>query len=131
MKKTGLESSRKRAGTDELDRSRRYPIHVDIIDVGTEYKISVSNGPSGAIMAGKVEPFSVATTNGLRRRIVDWLETSFAAHGLRLGFIYYTAVSGRNPRGQNCKHGTRDQSRSEEHTSELQSPMYLVCRLLL
>src|SRR5437762_8472284 len=24
-----------------------------------------------------------------------------------------------------------DQSRSEEHTSELQSPMYLVCRLLL
>src|ERR1017187_5528801 len=53
MKKTGLESSRKRAGTDELDRSRRYPIHVDIIDVGTEYKISVSNGPSGAIMAGQ------------------------------------------------------------------------------
>src|SRR5437762_4966726 len=25
----------------------------------------------------------------------------------------------------------RDQLRSEEHTSELQSPMYLVCRLLL
>src|SRR5437879_11581933 len=25
----------------------------------------------------------------------------------------------------------RDQARSEEHTSELQSPMYLVCRLLL
>src|SRR5437762_9675970 len=25
----------------------------------------------------------------------------------------------------------RDESRSEEHTSELQSPMYLVCRLLL
>src|SRR5437763_15410062 len=27
--------------------------------------------------------------------------------------------------------GGRRQSRSEEHTSELQSPMYLVCRLLL
>src|SRR5436189_6399774 len=26
---------------------------------------------------------------------------------------------------------TPDSSRSEEHTSELQSPMYLVCRLLL
>src|SRR5437879_9289265 len=26
---------------------------------------------------------------------------------------------------------TRNSSRSEEHTSELQSPMYLVCRLLL
>src|ERR1017187_5447527 len=25
----------------------------------------------------------------------------------------------------------RDSARSEEHTSELQSPMYLVCRLLL
>src|SRR5437763_8241640 len=27
--------------------------------------------------------------------------------------------------------GTRSGARSEEHTSELQSPMYLVCRLLL
>src|SRR5437762_9573226 len=27
--------------------------------------------------------------------------------------------------------GARDRRRSEEHTSELQSPMYLVCRLLL
>src|SRR5437762_7178577 len=27
--------------------------------------------------------------------------------------------------------GNKDSSRSEEHTSELQSPMYLVCRLLL
>src|SRR5437764_11326527 len=27
--------------------------------------------------------------------------------------------------------GERELSRSEEHTSELQSPMYLVCRLLL
>src|SRR5437879_9635865 len=28
-------------------------------------------------------------------------------------------------------HRLRDHVRSEEHTSELQSPMYLVCRLLL
>src|SRR5437762_4329095 len=28
-------------------------------------------------------------------------------------------------------HGEEDRFRSEEHTSELQSPMYLVCRLLL
>src|SRR5437762_5687654 len=27
--------------------------------------------------------------------------------------------------------GAKEQERSEEHTSELQSPMYLVCRLLL
>src|SRR5437763_13221090 len=34
-----------------------------------------------------------------------------------------------------CRHGCRRRqsrrARSEEHTSELQSPMYLVCRLLL
>src|SRR5437763_14734359 len=29
------------------------------------------------------------------------------------------------------RHSDVDQRRSEEHTSELQSPMYLVCRLLL
>ena len=31
----------------------------------------------------------------------------------------------------NVKSGVRYVRRSEEHTSELQSPMYLVCRLLL
>src|SRR5437762_12082062 len=29
------------------------------------------------------------------------------------------------------QHSAQRQQRSEEHTSELQSPMYLVCRLLL
>src|SRR5437879_7856981 len=37
----------------------------------------------------------------------------------RAGMMPSRRVSARNP------------SRSEEHTSELQSPMYLVCRLLL
>src|SRR6266536_6323748 len=39
---------------------------------------------------------------------------------------------GRNPRGER-QHGTGDRSgdRSEEHTSELQSRVDLVCRLLL
>src|SRR5437762_10630226 len=33
---------------------------------------------------------------------------------------------------QSCRiSGRNDRGRSEEHTSELQSPMYLVCRLLL
>src|SRR5437762_8106671 len=31
----------------------------------------------------------------------------------------------------NCSPGNGTNQRSEEHTSELQSPMYLVCRLLL
>src|SRR5437763_10081137 len=36
---------------------------------------------------------------------------------------------GRTPGWPGC--GDRPRTRSEEHTSELQSPMYLVCRLLL
>src|SRR5437764_4288135 len=32
---------------------------------------------------------------------------------------------------QQCAHAVISEVRSEEHTSELQSPMYLVCRLLL
>src|SRR5437764_15368754 len=34
-------------------------------------------------------------------------------------------------RGSWCRIAARGRTRSEEHTSELQSPMYLVCRLLL
>src|SRR5437762_14212825 len=40
----------------------------------------------------------------------------------------------RRPAGRNCDRDLSafpEWSRSEEHTSELQSPMYLVCRLLL
>src|SRR5437762_6974211 len=32
---------------------------------------------------------------------------------------------------ETCPHANGATTRSEEHTSELQSPMYLVCRLLL
>src|SRR3712207_7132657 len=42
--------------------------------------------------------------------------------------------SGADPRwsrGPPCRLGRRDAVRSEEHTSELQSRQYLVCRLLL
>src|SRR5437762_8671973 len=35
------------------------------------------------------------------------------------------------PRLDDCRRLHRNPARSEEHTSELQSPMYLVCRLLL
>src|SRR5437764_8982485 len=38
------------------------------------------------------------------------------------------AAEGKGGRGRSRRHRAR---RSEEHTSELQSPMYLVCRLLL
>src|SRR2546426_7537298 len=37
----------------------------------------------------------------------------------------------RSEAGGGAEAGARDQARSEEHTSELQSPCNLVCRLLL
>src|SRR5437879_8705743 len=41
-----------------------------------------------------------------------------------------TPAAGRVGAGEALE-GARQELRSEEHTSELQSPMYLVCRLLL
>src|SRR5437879_11410710 len=40
-------------------------------------------------------------------------------------------ASRKAPRVRDLRACRRGWSRSEEHTSELQSPMYLVCRLLL
>src|SRR5437763_6206962 len=40
-------------------------------------------------------------------------------------------TSGRRARARRTADWDRCDRRSEEHTSELQSPMYLVCRLLL
>src|SRR5437763_10205525 len=54
------------------------------------------------------------------------------------GIADRTRPGGRRVRGGEMHRHTRDlrrraasEDRSEEHTSELQSPMYLVCRLLL
>src|ERR1017187_4962841 len=53
---------------------------------------------------------------------------------------FWAIRAGRSGRGSSprpesrraaCRRGHNRASRSEEHTSELQSPMYLVCRLLL
>src|SRR5256885_3238763 len=41
------------------------------------------------------------------------------------------AASRRMPASSSMEHGSYFQARSEEHTSELQSPCNLVCRLLL
>src|SRR5437764_15491956 len=57
----------------------------------------------------------------------DALPISPASRRRRLGIRIPSSSflpSGESPEG-------RKEDRSEEHTSELQSPMYLVCRLLL
>src|SRR5207244_9982189 len=52
--------------------------------------------------------------------------TLFRSHKLRQAADLH-AIRG----AQKCVDTTADQQRSEEHTSELQSPDHLVCRLLL
>src|SRR5438876_4676586 len=56
----------------------------------------------------------------------------------RVGYtpnIHARNLASGQSRTQDCAHGcwacTRRVQRSEEHTSELQSPVHLVCRLLL
>src|SRR3712207_8335424 len=64
-------------------------------------------------------------TTLFRSRAIEHTCTSAAAR--RLDF----KNTGRTARGPLRKWCARSDSRSEEHTSELQSRQYLVCRLLL
>src|SRR3989442_9842234 len=50
---------------------------------------------------------------------------------LRLGACAHGNAVGRGRGAQRLAVGQRDEGRSEEHTSELQSRPHLVCRLLL
>src|SRR6476469_1964103 len=59
---------------------------------------------------------------------------------VRAARLHAGAIRARAPEVPGVRHAVRvarqdarlgDGTRSEEHTSELQSPMYLVCRLLL
>src|SRR5437879_10159017 len=59
-----------------------------------------------------------------RRNPPDEPELSFLTRNTRVRPLVSIAASMGLPRHEPCV-------RSEEHTSELQSPMYLVCRLLL
>src|SRR5437879_9663518 len=58
------------------------------------------------------------------------LGTVLAAEADRCGVVVQLLELHPEALAHRDHHG-RQQRRSEEHTSELQSPMYLVCRLLL
>src|SRR5437879_11613146 len=68
---------------------------------------------------------------------IDWLfEPSINYYLRRNGWTSIAPVTRDGPRGPYDAYYVLDWElpdlrRSEEHTSELQSPMYLVCRLLL
>src|SRR5438876_2129454 len=53
------------------------------------------------------------------------------AEGGRTLLYYDQRGGGRSPVPRDVPVGWREHVRSEEHTSELQSPVHLVCRLLL
>src|SRR2546429_5839364 len=55
--------------------------------------------------------------------------TLFRSHGRRAVWPGLSSNAGHILRGRSARR--RDQGRSEEHTSELQSRLHLVCRLLL
>src|SRR5256885_6983040 len=62
--------------------------------------------------------------------LIDHVETYAVPVGFAIGLAIglYAYWKGKNQKGAEAKTGA---SRSEEHTSELQSPCNLVCRLLL
>src|SRR5437879_6858187 len=74
----------------------------------------------------RVVPLHATTAAGLR---------DYAAHRTDLGYDdlcdTFFVSEGGTPLTYRVARGRHSRDRSEEHTSELQSPMYLVCRLLL
>src|SRR5437764_12242434 len=93
--------------------------------------------------AGRAEESGHEALGGVRaERRGEFTLTNREPHQSRL--FPYTTLFRSHPRGRAAELGHHrgleehpgaddrpDDDRSEEHTSELQSPMYLVCRLLL
>src|SRR3712207_7544854 len=65
-------------------------------------------------------------SGGVRRAVALAAEQEGASDGL-----FFTAADVADPVGRRRGAARRRRIRSEEHTSELQSHQYLVCRLLL
>src|SRR3989442_9706343 len=85
------------------------------------WHIFISNKP------GAVKPGTIGTVvPGFDVRVRDDL-----GHDLPDGEVGMLWVRGDSPSGKSCPRSSRTLTRSEEHTSELQSRPHLVCRLLL
>src|SRR5437764_4363813 len=69
-------------------------------------------------------PYTTLFRSAIRRSV-----PSECARAVRLSVEFPPRDPRRFP--DYSRRGSRGGNRSEEHTSELQSPMYLVCRLLL
>src|SRR5690348_18209508 len=78
-------------------------------------------------------PYTTLFRSGPDGRIYPWGNDpptpAHAVFGLKEGSDTVSAIGNRD-KGKS-PYGVHDLARSEEHTSELQSPVHLVCRLLL
>src|SRR5437762_10698372 len=77
---------------------------------------------AGAAIGVVAEPFK-----DWHKAFWDNLATSIQLHNIKK----VIAINHRDCGAAKIAYGEAAVARSEEHTSELQSPMYLVCRLLL
>src|SRR5258708_2885453 len=73
-----------------------------------------------------------------RRNASDWVKENVLSHLVLCPWAKAAAIDSRHPYINDIHHHKRSgqcvdqqRGRSEEHTSELQSPDHLVCRLLL
>src|SRR3712207_7280596 len=72
-------------------------------------------------------PISCASSCSQPRRLSSTLSSSFSS----FGSVRALGVTGQLPAETTGREKRKPPRRSEEHTSELQSRQYLVCRLLL
>src|SRR5437762_7733032 len=100
----------------------------DVVPVGKTIAVIVAASeatappPSAAPVASPSTGASPVKASPLARRLAE-------QHGVDLTRLQ--TAGGRIEKADVLAYVEREKSRSEEHTSELQSPMYLVCRLLL
>src|SRR5256884_2285986 len=73
-------------------------------------------------------PSNLESGKGFLTRLglyIDWLQVTWSDWVIGYDFAHQVALA------QNLQRSSRNWGRSEEHTSELQSRLHLVCRLLL
>src|SRR6266516_6405492 len=116
-------------------RNELPPPHASPLGVWRKYRIGQSNTLEGercnfdrrCLVEAGIRNRDVAAAHGAQRRVIRGTTRDYAPSALHPGDSL--TASGSNSRRR--RRTTGSPRRSEEHTSELQSPYDLVCRLLL
>src|SRR5437762_4728799 len=108
-------------------------IYAKVTDVSTSaerQKLTLSDGET---ISARLVVLANGLSVGLRRNLGVERQILSVSHSISIGFDVVPV--GRTAFGFPAltyfSERVKERVRSEEHTSELQSPMYLVCRLLL